>query len=77
MQNFITTNKPRAAANRPNLKGVRTMKDLVIAVYYKDCYAGETVLKLEKVFYNEEVPEKYNTYEYEIKLMGLVEYISR
>lgn len=53
------------------------MNGLVIAVYYKDCYAGETILRLEKVFYNEEVPEKYNTYEYEIKLMSLVEYISR
>lgn len=49
-------------------------KDLVTAVYYKDCYAGETVLRLEKVFYCEEIPEEYNTCDYEIKLMALVEY---
>ena len=52
------------------------MKDLVTAVYYKDCYAGETILRLEKVFYCEEIPEKYNTCDYEIKLMSLVEYIA-
>lgn len=49
-------------------------KDLVTAVYFKDCYAGETILRLEKVFYCEEIPEKYNTCDYEIKLMALVEY---
>ena len=49
------------------------MKDLVVAVYRKDCYAGETILVLEKVFYNEEIPEKYNHYTYEIKLMALTE----
>ena len=51
------------------------MKDLVVAVYYRDCYAGETILKLEDVFYKEDVPEKYiNNYKYELKLMSLVEY---
>lgn len=52
------------------------MKDLVIAVYHKDCYAGETTLRLETVLYCEEIPEKYLTYEYEIKPMWLVEYIA-
>lgn len=50
------------------------MKDLVIAVYKKDCYAGETTLHLVKVFVNEEVPEEYQSYEYEQKLMCLVAY---
>ena len=49
-------------------------KDLVIAIYRKDCYAGATILKLEKVLYGEDIPDKYNSYEYEIKLMYLVEY---
>lgn len=52
---------------------VRAFKDLVIAIYRKDCYAGATILKLEKVLYDEDIPEKYNSYEYEIKLMSLVE----
>lgn len=50
------------------------MKDLVIAVYYKDCYAGETILRLEKVFCGEGIPEKYLTCDYEIKIMELVEF---
>lgn len=49
------------------------MKDLVIAVYFKECYAGETTLKLVDVFHNKEIPEKYQTYEYEVKLMWLAE----
>lgn len=49
------------------------MKDIIIAVYFKDCYAGSTILRLEKVFYGEPIPEKYLSYEYEIKLMELVE----
>lgn len=49
-------------------------KDLVLAVYYRNCYAGETVLELVKVFYGEEIPEEYKTYEYEIKIMQLEEY---
>lgn len=50
------------------------MKDLVIAVYRKDYYAGETTLHLVKVFFNEEIPEQYQSNEYEHKLMWLVEY---
>lgn len=49
------------------------MKDLVIAVYRKDCYAGETILRLVKVFVNEDIPEQYQSYEYEHKLMHLVD----
>lgn len=52
------------------------MKDLVIAIYKKDCYAGETTLRLVKVFVNEEIPEQYCTCEYEHKLMCLVDYIA-
>lgn len=50
------------------------MKDLVIAVYLKDCYAGETQLHLVKVFVDEKVPEEYQSYEYECKLMSLVDF---
>ena len=50
------------------------MKDLVIAVYRKDCYAGETQLHLVKVFVDEKVPEEYQSYEYECKLMSLVDF---
>lgn len=50
------------------------MKDVVIAIYRRDCYAGETTLELEKVLVGEEIPEEYNSYKYEIKLMSLVEY---
>lgn len=50
------------------------MKDLVIAVYRKDCYAGETSLHLVKVFVNEEIPEQYQSNDYEHKLMYLVEF---
>lgn len=53
------------------------MKDLVTAVYFKDCYAGETVLRLVDVFYDQEIPEQYQTYEYEIKLMALVDYVAK
>jgi hypothetical protein len=49
------------------------MNDLVIAVYRLDSYAGETTRKLVKVFCNEEVPEEYQTYEYEHRLMQLVD----
>ena len=52
------------------------MKDLVIAIYKKDCYAGETILQLVKVIVNEEIPEEYATSEYEHKLMRLVNYIA-
>ena len=52
------------------------MKDLVLAVYYRDCYAGETILRLEKVLFDEPIPEKYQTSKYEIKLMSLVKYIA-
>ena len=47
---------------------------MVIAIYRRDCYAGETILRLEKVLFDEDIPEKYNSYEYEIKLMTLAEY---
>lgn len=50
------------------------MKDLVIAVYKKDCYAGETVLHLVKVFFNEPIPEQYDSDNYVHKLMWLVDY---
>ena len=50
------------------------MKDLVLAVYRRDCYAGVTILKLEKVLYCEEIPEKYKSNDYEIKLMWLADY---
>lgn len=50
------------------------MKDLVIAVYRKECYAGETILHLVKVFVDEKVPEEYQSYRYERKLMSLVEF---
>lgn len=50
------------------------MKDLVLAVYRKDCYAGETILKLVDVLLiNGVLTEKYQSSEYELKLMSLVE----
>lgn len=52
------------------------MKDLVVAVYYKDCYAGATILRLVAVYYDEPVPEKYSSYEYELKPMWLADYDS-
>lgn len=52
------------------------MKDLVIAIYKKNNYAGETTLQLVKVIVNEEIPEEYATSEYEHKLMRLVDYIA-
>jgi hypothetical protein len=55
----------------------KARKDMVIAIYLRDCYAGETILKLEKVLFDEEIPEKYKTYEYETKLMILEEYKER
>lgn len=51
------------------------MKDLVTAVYFKDCYAGSTILRLVDVFFDsDKIPEKYHTYEYEIKPMWLFPY---
>lgn len=50
------------------------MKDLVLAVYRKECYAGETTLHLVDVLLlNKEIPEQYQSYDYELKAMCLVE----
>lgn len=51
------------------------MNDLVIAVYFKECYAGEAVLKLVKVFCaGEPIPEEYaGSDSYIIKSMQLCE----
>lgn len=50
------------------------INNYVIAVYYRECYAGEETLRLEKVFVcGEDIPEKYNTYKYIWKCMMLCE----
>ena len=49
------------------------MKDLVIAVYHKECYAGETALRLEKVFCSVHDAMPYQTNEYVLKAMQLTE----
>lgn len=51
------------------------MKDLVIAVYRKECYAGETTMYLVKVFVDAEIPEQYLTDEYVLKTKCLVDYL--
>ena len=51
------------------------INELAIAVYHKDCYAGETRLVYEDVFFKGEIPEKYDSCEYETKLVELVEYV--
>lgn len=48
--------------------------DLVIAVYKKDCYAGETILRLVDVIHNKEVPAEYENYNYELKIKALVDF---
>ena len=51
------------------------MKDLVIAIYKDECYAGETTQRLVKVLcLNEELPAEYQTYGYELRLMRLEDY---
>lgn len=50
-------------------------KDLVVAIYRRETYMGETILRLEKVWCaDEDIPEEFNSYEYEIKLMQLEEF---
>ena len=50
------------------------MKDLVIAVYRKDCYAGETTLHLVNVLLpNTKFPDQYKSCEYETRAMFLVD----
>ena len=55
------------------MKDLTMVKDLVTAVYFKDCYAGATTLRLVAVLLDEPVPEKYQSYEYELRLMTLEE----
>ena len=51
------------------------MKDLVIAVYRKDCYAGETTLHLVEVLMPKaELPKQYQTDDYVLKAMRLVDF---
>lgn len=51
------------------------MRDLVMAVYRKDCYAGETTLELvDVVLLNGRLPKEYLSCEYELKLMCLKNY---
>lgn len=52
------------------------MKDLVIAVYRRECYAGETTMRLVKVFADADIPEEYLTNEYELKVKRLIDYIA-
>jgi hypothetical protein len=66
--------KHRTGVRTTNEKEGIKMKDLAIAVYHRDCYAGETILTFEDVFFKGEIPEKYDSYEYETKLVALVEY---
>lgn len=51
------------------------MKDLVIAIYHRENYAGEVILRLKKVVcVDEDIPEEFNSYEYEFKPMQLEEF---
>ena len=48
------------------------MRDMILAVYRKECYAGETMLRLVGVFLlTEELPKQYLSDEYVLKAMCL------
>lgn len=52
------------------------MKDSVIAIYYRENYAGEVILRLQKILCaDEDIPEEFNGYEYEFRLMQLEEFL--
>lgn len=61
------------------MKGIEDMalnvnKYMVLAIFKKDTYAGETTYTLEKVYggvFDVAELDKYKTYEYEIRLCNL------